>query len=92
MTLPANRSQSPLRTILRGLMVLLVFVLTFLITAILVLAISVNIQVEMGYDLFPWGPNPTPDHLSKALFWVKIIIPLGPASFLGWKVWTRGRR
>lgn len=80
-------------TVIRGLLTLLIFVLSFVITAMVSIAISITVLHNMlGYDLFPWGPNPTPDWLSKTFFWANVAVSLGLASFLGWKSWTRSRR
>lgn len=80
-------------TVIRGLRTLLTFVLSFVITAMVSIFISATILFNMlGYDIFPWGPNPTPDWLSKTFFWANVAVSTGLASFLGWKSWTRSRR
>ncbi len=76
----------------RGLAALLIFVLALLVTQVVTFIIRFTIMYDLlGYDVFPWGPNPAPDWLSVPLFWGSAVVSLTLASFLGWKFWNHRR-
>ncbi len=73
----------------RGLAALLIFVLAFLFTMVVGYIISFTVMYDLlGYDMFPWAPNPAPDWLGTTFFWAVVGISLMLASFLGWKLGT----
>jgi hypothetical protein len=74
--------------LLRGLMTLVVFVLTFIVSMLVGFWILLVVLTEvLGYDLFDRDPNPIPDWLSIGSQLLLLVASLALASFSGWRIW-----